>query len=247
MGCAGNHPDGGPLQDAGPPPDGGIAFWDGSFLDASADAGGPGTDAGSDAGPVSCGGACDPADPLGSCAMDACLLTAADPACMPVTGALPAGAPCTDVSACAAGLACFKSASGGICRAVCCPGGVDVCTADERCGGLGVLVDDSATAYRACLPRRGCLDPFESTDCDVGEACYFTSSEGYTDCREEGAALEGESCTLPEDCAGGLSCLGAITASCRRVCDDLADCDPGQVCVSAYFPDPFFAGVGHCL
>jgi len=241
VGCGGSSGSG-PVPDAGPLPDGGITFFDASPGDAGPDAGG--VDAGTDAGLASCGGPCDPTDPSGACGGDSCLLQAAVPACIASIGALGAGAPCTLVTDCAPGLACFQSGAGGICRAVCCPGGAEVCSSDERCGGLGILVDVSATQYRACLPRRPCTLP-AGTGCQVGEACYFISSEGFTDCREEGTALVGEACSAPEDCAAGLSCLGAIAPTCRVICDDLSDCAVDEVCVSAQFPG--LPGVGHCL
>lgn len=227
--------------------DGGVAFFDASFYEdggAQSDSGLPPMDASMDGGVVSCGGACRPTAVSVDCGADICALTSAEPACVSSVGGLAAGDPCTDPADCGPGLACFKKGAAGICGVICCAAEGDVgCAMDERCGGPGLLVDDTSTNWAECLPRRAC-DALAGTGCELGEGCYFTDAGGLTDCREEGAAVEGEACSVPEDCAAGMSCLGLSVSTCRVICDGEEDCSGGQTCVDAAFPG--LPGVGHC-
>lgn len=227
--------------------DGGVAFFDASFYDdggSPGDSGLPPMDGSVDSGAPSCGGACQPTATSVDCGADTCALMSDEPACVSSLGGLAAGDPCTDVADCGLGLACFKKGAAGICGVVCCAAeGASGCGVDERCGGPGVLVDDTPTAWAECLPRRAC-DALEGTGCEIGEGCYFVDAAGLSDCREEGAAAEGESCSVPEDCAAGMSCLGLGNSTCRTICDEDEDCGALQTCVDAAFPG--LPGVGHC-
>lgn len=224
--------------------DGGYTFFDASFYsDGGSDAGAL-PDGSIDGGAASCPGACSPVSGSMDCGADVCVLAGAAPACVASAGGLAVGDPCTDVGQCGAGLACFKKNFGGICGVVCCAAeGDSGCDALERCGGPGVLVDDTQTEWAECLPRREC-DAVAQTGCQVGEGCYFIDAGGLTDCREEGTLVEGEVCVEPQDCAPGLTCLGLGVSTCRTICDDDDDCAGPSDCVDANFPG--LPDVGHC-
>jgi hypothetical protein len=196
-----------------------------------------------DGGARLCRGSCDPVRAMGCGTGELCVLRGVEAACG-VAGRGTRGSPCTSVEDCAAGLACFLGESGGVCDRVCCPGGSD-CTTDEVCGGDGRLVDEIATSWGRCLAPRTCalLEPMA---CPEREACYVVGPLGESECLVAGAALEGEACMLPNDCAPDLVCAGAVDRTCARLCRlGLAE-DPcgSSMCVrQAYTPD----GVGVCV
>ncbi len=246
VGCGGGN---GPTEDAATRSDAsivetGLAFDD-AFAAAS-DASSP-----SDAYPVRdgglslCRGSCDPIHAMGCGTGELCVLRAEESMCGAPSRGL-RGTPCTSVDSCAAGHACFLSDTGeGVCERICCPLGDD-CAAGEVCSGDGTLVDGTATSWGRCTAPRACslLDP---TACPDREACYVVGSLGASECLLAGVALEGDVCTLPNDCAPGLVCAGALDRACVRLCElGLADdpCGTGTMCVrQAYTPE----GVGVCV
>lgn len=242
LGCSTASPleDGGLLRDA-VVPDGGTAD-----LGPDSDLGGlpPTNDMG-----VACDvRVCDPREPSG-CGSVSCVLWSAMPACQTADGVSLAGEPCGDVMECAPGLACFLEEGGegaGVCGAVCCPSSDDdaVCLdEEERCGGSGVLVDGTPTAWGRCVSRRMC-DVFAPEEvCAPREGCYIDEEALRTGCRLAGAAEIGDRCEVPEDCAPGLHCSG-LTRHCIRICRlEASDCAPGERCVAQAHSPP---GTGFC-
>lgn len=197
-----------------------------------------------DGGSALCRGACDPIGGSG-CAPGSCVLHDEEASCgTAARGAR--GTPCDDVSACAAGLACFVGDDGtGTCGRICCPGGTD-CGSAEVCGGAGALIDGTRASWGQCLAPRSCR-LLEMSACPDREACYVTGSAGEAECLVSGTAPVGERCALPNDCAPNLVCVGAIDRVCAQLCslggrDDV--CGMGAMCVrQAYTPD----GVGVCV
>jgi hypothetical protein len=246
LGAAGCGGDGAALEDAGARPDAtvvevGLTFDDASMSDAGGQADAPMRDAGWRL----CRGACDPVA-SGGCAGEVCVVRTETAECAPGTGRARRGSPCTDLADCAPGLACFADgAGGGVCERVCCPGAGD-CGATATCSGDGVLVDGTTSSWGRCSAPRTCtlLDP---TSCPEREACYVVGASGETACLLTGAALEGEACELPNDCAGGLVCTGAFMRTCAALCvvSTTADPCPGPALCArqAYTPE----GIGVCV
>lgn len=242
-GCGGSSPE---APDAAMRLDATIVETGLAFEDATLDASGP-TDALTpqrDGGSSLCRGACDPVRAAGCGTGELCVLRDVEATCGPPSRGT-RGSPCTSVDECAAGLACFLGDSGGVCDRVCCPGGAD-CAADEVCGGDGRLVDETATSWGRCLVPRTCA-LLDAMACPEREACYVIGPLGESECLLAGAALEGEACTLPNDCAPELVCAGAVERTCARLCRLGLPTDPcgsGSMCVrQAYTPD----GVGVCV
>jgi len=206
-------------------------------------------DVGGDAAVSACGLGCDPSGPpgpLSGCPIgQRCVLEAEAPTCRSAAG-LAAGSPCDAVDACGLGLACFRASrsTGGVCAPVCCPRGPDACVAG-RCGGDGVLVDGTVTAFGRCLPPRRCDVLAPELTCEAREGCYVVDALGTTECRLAGVRGLNDSCVLPEDCAPGLFCGGLGARTCLRICAiDTPRCEAGQRCVAqSYSP----AGSGVCV
>lgn len=207
------------------------------------------SDAWMDAAPGACGLGCDPSGPpgpLSGCPIgQSCVLTGEAPLCGGA-GRLTVGSPCDAVDACGPGLACFQASrsTGGVCAPVCCPRAPDACVAG-RCGGDGVLVDGTATAFGRCLPPRRCDVLAPELACEVREGCYVVDAAGTTECRLAGMRGVNDPCVLPEDCAPGLFCGGLGTRTCLQLCAiDAPRCEAGQRCVAqSYSP----AGSGVCV
>ena len=244
LGCGGSSPE---APDAASRLDAmivetGLGFDD-ATLDASSldDAALPQRDGGTSL----CRGACDPVRSSGCGAGELCVLRDVEAMCAS-PGRGTRGSACTSVDECGAGLACFLTESGGgLCDRVCCPGASD-CAASEVCGGDGRLIDDTATSWGRCIAPRSCA-LLEAMSCPEREACYVIGPLGESECLLAGTALEGDVCTLPNDCAPELVCAGAVERTCARLCRlGLATdpCGTGSMCVrQAYTPD----GVGVCV
>ncbi len=214
----------------------GDAASDGAQADASA------ADAGS--GPA-CGGDCDPRDPV-ACGSTRCVLSTGAPECAADGGSLPAGAVCEHAGDCGPGLACFAdSATGlGVCAELCCPGDA-TCGAELRCAGSGELVGGATTEWAHCLNVRACDVVHPEYVCAAREGCFIIDSDGHTECLIAGAALEGEPCAQPADCAAGGVCTGIRDKTCARVCaiDAPRDCGTGRRCEAQAYSPP---GTGIC-
>lgn len=216
------------------------------FEDAAGDGGPALPDAAArDAGWSLCRGTCDPVTAMG-CGRELCLVRGETAECAPSTGRGLRASPCTTFADCAPGHACFDDGAGaGVCDRVCCPGGDD-CAAGETCAGDGRLVDGTTSSWGRCFGPRPCalLDP---TACLDREACYVVGPMGETECLLAGAALEGEACASPNDCAEGLVCAGAFMRTCAVLCQLTAGDDPcpgPATCVrQAYTPE----GIGVCV
>ncbi|GAB4213124.1 MAG: hypothetical protein OHK0013_36690 [Sandaracinaceae bacterium] len=236
----------GGAQDAGTRPDATVVEVGLMFDDATVSDGGAVADASPrDAGWSLCRGSCDPVGAAG-CATGVCVVRAETAECAPRAGRARRGAACATLEDCAAGLACFADGSGGgVCERVCCPG-ADHCGTAATCSGDGVLVDGTTSSWGRCSAPRACtlLDPMS---CPDREACYVVSADGATECLLVGAALEGETCELPNDCAAGLVCTGAFMRTCATLCQlsTTEDSCPGPaLCVrQAYTPE----GIGVCV
>jgi hypothetical protein len=217
-----------------------------TFDDAGAsDAGAVGDAPSRDAGWSLCRGECDPVA-LSGCVGAVCAVRAETAECVPTTGRARRGAPCASADECAPGLACFTDGTGGgVCERVCCPGAGN-CGATATCSGDGVLVDGTRSSWGRCSPPRTCR-LLDATSCPEREACYVVGAGGETECLLSGAALEGEGCERPNDCAAGLVCTGAFMRTCAALCvlTSTGDPCPGPaVCVrQAYTPD----GIGVCV
>ena len=253
--CAGS----GSPQDSGMPRDARIA--DGSLLpDSSVPYDGAASDSGvadsgtsdasADSGTaLACGGRCDPV--VGLCPAGVCLLGTSGPRCAATGGRGLPGSHCAALSDCATGLSCFLTRAGGVCGSVCCPaenlGGAGTCDADQRCGGTGVLVDGSSSAFRRCVGPRPCDVFTPDLVCDRGEGCYIVDAEGTTDCRVAGTASAGEACVDQNDCAPGFACSGLVAPSCVRICSlrpDGVPCPTGEGMCVAHAQSP--PGTGLC-
>ena len=197
-----------------------------------------------DGGSSLCRGSCDPTGTGGCGPAEQCALRGDEASCGPA-GRGVRGSRCTRVEQCAPGLACFLGETGGVCDRICCPG-ADDCGDAEVCGGDGTLVDESRASWGRCLGPRTCA-LLEAMGCPDREACYVVGPLGESACLVAGAALEGEPCTLPNDCAADLVCTGAFERTCARLCRLGAAAEPcasGSSCVrQAYTPE----GVGICV
>jgi len=206
-------------------------------------------DGGRDAGPATCESVCDPRSSGDGCIDEMrCVLSAEEPACSVAFGPAEAGEACTALDACAPGLACFRAArtTGGVCGLVCCPGDGTRCPGSARCGGDGMLVDGTTTAWGRCVPPRPCSVLSPELTCEAREGCYVIDGVGGTECRLAGTGEAGDSCTVPEDCAGGLFCGGLSERTCLRICSLTMTraCTSDERCVAqTYSPD----GTGICI
>lgn len=235
--------DSGPLEDTNLTEGGIIREDTGPRLDA----------AGSDAAPPDaavdlCATACDPrGEAMMGCVDDLrCILNTEAPMCGAGFGLLAEGTPCEAPDACAPGLACFRAGrtSGGVCGRVCCST-ENSCGASARCGGDGVLVDGTATAWGRCVLPRTCDVLMPELTCETREGCYVIDGAGATECRLAGAALAGELCAVAEDCAAGLFCGGLGERTCLRICSiAMPRCAATERCIAqTYSPE----GTGICV
>lgn len=209
----------------------------------------PAIDAARDAGVARCESECDPRLAAAGCIDEMrCVLASEEPACTDTFGVAEAGEACDGLDACAPGLACFRAArtSGGVCGLICCPGDDAACEGAARCGGDGLLIDGTATAWGRCVPPRPCSVLSPELTCEAREGCYIVDGAGATECRLAGTAEAGEPCTAPEDCAGGLFCGGLSERTCLRVCSLTMTraCTSDERCVAqTYSPE----GTGICV
>lgn len=176
---------------------------------------------------------CDPRATTGCAVGASCRLTGDLPECSGVVGTLGEGEPCSDLDACADGLACFaRGASGpGLCGRVCCSDSSTTCAPTERCGDAHRLLGGASTGgWSYCIARRACdvLNP--TVLCTMNEeGCYVISASGETDCLRAGELPEGRPCIAPNDCAPEHVCTGVERRTCRRICS-LADAGVSRQC-----------------
>ncbi len=112
-------------------------------------------------------------------------------------------------------------------------------TYDVRLRGLadGVPFDHRwsfTTAPERCDPA--------SDRCGLGRACY--PGPGGPECRPTGAAAQGEACGVPNDCAAGLTCLGA---RCTPVCTPDTSAAAHGACDRCVHGWLDVGGLGACL
>lgn len=227
-------------------PDGAVRV-DGAILPDSGADGATSDAAAEDAGSTSsCGGLCDPRG--GRCGGGLCVLVDEEPSCAIGSGTKTEGERCAISTECVAGTACFRRREGGVCGRICCEGdALDTTCGDmRRCGGPGVLVDESATAWGECLPVRPCDVLGTGSECLLGESCFLVGDRGETDCRVPGSANVGEACEVAEDCASGTTCTGLFERTCVRVCrlEVEGACPAGEGSCVAYAQSP--PGTGLC-
>ncbi len=116
------------------------------------------------------------------------------------------------------------------CRVIGADGGTDA--------GRDAPVDAPADAGSPCMVRGSC-DPFASRPCPSGQACIPDRVEG-TRCVTLGFSPdpEGSVCSVDNDCAAGLGCMGGPGGlRCRRLCrgGSTTDCrTAGTVCGAIY-------------
>ncbi len=218
------------------------------LLDGGVSEAGPALDASSrvDASVPRCVSACDPRSGDGCGSAGRCVLSASEPTCVAMPGALAPGSDCTDTTECAPGAACFEVEGVGRCQRICCPGDESACDVEESCSGSGRLVDGAETEWGRCLPSRSCDVLDAAADCEAREGCYIVGSDGQTECRYAGAGGPGDPCVAQQDCGPGFFCGGVDPARrCRRICDarnDDCPIDEGRCVVQAHSPD----GSGIC-
>ena len=158
------------------------------------------------------------------------------------------GDSCTAWTDCAPGYVCPD----GQCRKLCC--GRDwsesACEPGEACfRDWSFLVDDVAepTGAYLCYPT-GC-DVLTSDDCPSDRDCKIIDPRGTTACVPPTTGRLGESCTPPQVCGRGLSCIGPPgEETCRRLCRAEAcgepACGRGEGTCVHFNRDP--PGVGEC-
>lgn len=164
------------------------------------------------------GDGCDPA--AQDCGPgQACYVVDGAPRCL-WAGTLGVDAECTHTNECAPGLSCFASR----CRPLCAAAGEGV--APEESCEYACLAEtfplDAGGQWALCLPP-----PCASAGgaCEDDEACFWG---GTFVCAEPGTKQAGASCSMLNDCAEGLACLGlGGSFSCRRLCggDAYPACD----------------------
>ncbi|MFT3773480.1 MAG: hypothetical protein QM820_49520 [Minicystis sp.] len=151
--------------------------------------------------------------------------------------------------------ACGTSASdqcqaGGICVSASTTVGqcLAFCDSDSQClsGGLcAVTLADGPNSMNSipgvtlCSP--GC-NPISGTGCPAGSGCGLglndTQNRWFGICGPAGTKTQGQSCTVPADCAATYTCLdpdgssGAATPVCMRYCnaDLVTGCPSGLLC-----------------
>jgi len=141
-----------------------------------------------------------------------------DMVCLEYAGVHECSRPCTDDASCGDGFECRDS----------------MCMRDRRQGVGGVCHDnpDCGDAICAALGERlWCTAQCDGPeDCPSGFACQ--DAGGVNVCAPE-AALDGESCTLNEDCASGLCAALGADMFCTSYCDRTTSCAPGFQCQRA--------------
>lgn len=195
------------------------------------DDGSPTIDASVDSGPVvlSCGeGECDFLEQTGCGSNEGCYFLvpqggdAPEALCEPV-GVGVDGDGCADYVDCAGGHHCLD----GVCRKLCCTGGVGMCPDGQRC-----TVELSGSGVAVCAVPDECSPLASAADCGAGQGCYPISDQGFVMCSSAGAVLEGAACTYADSCAPGLVCSDQGSGSrCHRACAlGGSDCAAEQTC-----------------
>lgn len=190
--------------------------------------------------------ACRPYYPAGA--------TTVSPKCE-ASGAGHSGDPCTLSTDCARGYMCLDDEQGGkSCHKQCCGGDWTACDPGESC--IRQFFVQFADGHReqsgdVCVPVNNC-DPLDSdaSDCPAGRECKIVDPLGAVACTPKSAAKLGDSCSPPNVCAQGLTCVGREPAGyvCRQLCRaeecGKPDCSvAGGDCVH-FDRDP--VGVGEC-
>ena len=86
-----------------------------------------------------------------------------------------------------------------------------------------------------------CTDPDDcdavaNTGCPTGEGCYVASLTGNLCIPNPGTGAAGSSCSMLDDCAPGLMCVGqTLPGTCMTLCNlgSNVDCDTGETCANA--------------
>ncbi|MEE8410825.1 MAG: hypothetical protein V3T05_14590, partial [Myxococcota bacterium] len=196
---------------------------------------------------------CEPPS-VGNCDAD-CLLTG---------GGRLNGDACTGNGACA-GNVCLTEASdlwpGGFCTEDCTPGS---CGAGEECvdfgGTIGPVCMLSCISLADCFPGYACFDGLgtiqpicfpecnDDAECTDGGSCDVWN--GFCDINDN-LALDGEACTIDDDCESQFDCLqpadGFRGGYCVSACSPELDLCPGDgFCVNAYGLNLLWACIDGC-
>jgi len=134
------------------------------------------------------------------------------------------GEPCAATSECASGLQCAAQ--------VCVPR----CTSHLDCGDGAVCSDGECQLVVSDIGD----DCTSELECGVGQTCRLPSTFGESStCQAEHlGALEGEACTVDDDCRSGGCALGRCIGLCQRN----TDCRRGWLCAKIPHPPLGFDG-----
>jgi hypothetical protein len=166
------------------------------------------------------------------------------PGCEAV-GTAASGEACTLQTDCARGLYC----AAGSCHKLCCGADWTGCAKGESCiRSLDVRAGGQVRSAQAglCFPVGTC-DPLDPNGCsdDPKRECKIVDPTGAVACAPRSNAGLGDSCTPPEVCKQGLTCVGRF---CIKLCAFAACAEPA--CSAAegscvhFLRDP--EGVGEC-
>ncbi len=114
-----------------------------------------------------------------------------------------------------------------------CPTGKNVCSnfciSEANCAKGQTCNQITGQKYKVCDWCSYETCKVETVTCkDPKQACYIGTPKGAV-CLDKGSLVEGDTCSLPNDCEPGLACIGADTTAkgvCRTICrvDGKLDC-----------------------
>ncbi len=176
---------------------------------------------------VCVGAVCDPLDPTECEAGDGCYnFPDGKVRCGPA-GAAGVAEPCSYGAECKAGMECMGRVGSGIaCMEFC-----DI--ANPSCADDGVCFTTMPGVPALCFPLT--CDPIAQSCEEGSDGCYFNSDQ-FLECMPAGKKTFGATCSKPNDCEPGLSCMtGAGGANlCFQLCDTRKTntCPSGLSCAS---------------
>jgi len=192
---------------------------------------------------------CDPVEDTGCSLTEICRITPefSDGVCIVPAGERGEGETCDPMAQdCGGGLICgaLPGAQGEACVSLCEVDGERGCGGDAFCQPI-----EAGDRFGVCIPT---CDLFDASSCPPDQACFDTGGPARQ-CLPAGDGMDGDPCSVAEDCAALFACIGGETdALCEPICDpDAPDPDalcPGadEICLPLQGPDGMPLDFGFC-